>query len=364
MAPTTPRNPRNSSLAAWILWIAGTTVTAVTAGCAEGPGDDAGVSGEDAIFGGIRDDDGRGGSNVVALRVGSGGTFDLCSGAVIAPNIVLTARHCVARTVSDAISCDEEGRSASGPQVDGNFEPKDIAVFVGATPSFSKTPSALVKTIVAPEGDALCDSDIALVVLDRDLEGVTPFAVRFSAQARLGEEIRAVGYGKNDAKTPMGTRFRRENVPVLAIGKGISPSKTRLGPREFEVGKSICEGDSGGPAISELTGAIIGVVSRGGPCGDDFGHVYTSTSGFEDLFDRAFTAAGGRPIIEANTPPADIVAAPKASASSEQAPSEPAAPKAGGCAMSSSSSTAPGAGLVALLGLAVLGCRRSKPRSR
>lgn len=363
MVRTTPRNSRPSTLAAWIVWIAGTTVTVATAGCAQPADDGAGEASEDAIFGGVRDDDGRGGSNVVALRVGNGGTFDLCSGAVIAPNVVLTARHCVARTVSDAISCDENGRSASGPQLAGDQAPEDVAVFVGATPSFSRTPSALVKTIIAPEGDALCDSDIALLVLDRNLEGVTPFAVRFAAQARLGEEIRAVGYGKNDAKTPMGTRFRRENVPVLAIGKGISPSKTRLGPHEFEVGKSICEGDSGGPAISELTGAVIGVVSRGGPCGDDFGHVYTSTAGFEDLFARAFTAAGDRPIVEANTPPEDVAAVPKASA--DPAPPEPApAPKAGGCAMSSSSRTAPGAGLFALIGLALLGRRRSTPRAR
>src|SRR5690606_16892973 len=116
--------------------------------------------------------------------------------------------------------------------VAGDEDPSSLAIFLGASPSFSKAPVALVKTVIAPEGDILCDSDIALVVLDRSLEGIEPFAVRLGAPARVGETIRAVGYGKNDARTPMGTRFRKENVPVLAVGSGITRSKTRLGPRE------------------------------------------------------------------------------------------------------------------------------------
>lgn len=360
MARNAPTIRSISALPAWICWIACTSVTALTAsGCAAPAHDETGNSAEDAIFGGIRDDDGRGGSNVVALRVGTGGTFDLCSGAVIAPNVVLTARHCVARTISETISCDENGRSTSGPHIAAAEDPKDIAVFVGATPSFSRAPNALAKTIIAPDGDTLCDSDIALVVLDTNLEGAPPFAVRFAAQARLGEEIRAVGYGRNDAKTPMGTRFRRENVPVLAVGKGISPSKTRLGPHEFEVGKSICEGDSGGPAISELTGAVIGVVSRGGPCGDDFGHVYTSTAGFEALFDRAFAAAGGRPLVEANTPPADIVATPKAS-SDPPPPDAAPSPQSGGCTTSRAPFTSAPTAILAAIVATVFVRRRRK----
>ena len=78
----------------------------------------------------------------------------------------------------------------------------------------------------------------------------------------------------------------------------VSPSKTPLGAHEFEVGKSICQGDSGGPAISEETGAVIGVVSRGGNCGEDFGHIYTTTSGFNDLFAQAFTLANASPVLE------------------------------------------------------------------
>jgi hypothetical protein len=73
-----------------------------------------------------------------------------------------------------------------------------------------------------------------------------------------------VGYGQNDQGSPTGTRFRRDDVPVLALRAGVSASGTALGASEIELGESTCEGDSGGPAISETTGAIVGVASRSG----------------------------------------------------------------------------------------------------
>lgn len=367
MAKTTPRKPRISNHPAWILWIAVGSVTAMTTpGCAASGDDEASASAsKDEIFGGIRDDDPAARLAVVALRVGTGPSFELCSGTLLSPNLVLTAKHCVVRPLAPMISCDEQGRSTSGPQVGAGYDPRDIAVYVGASPSFSRTPNAYVKDVVTPEGDTLCDSDIALVVLDRALAGIEPFAVRFGAHARLGEQIRAVGYGQNDARMPMGTRFRREKVPVLAVGSAISPSMTRLGPREFEVGESICVGDSGGPAISEITGAVIGVVSRGGPCGEDHGHVYVATSGFEDLFERAFARAGGKAIVEANTPPADMEASPRASGGEPTSPSVDASASSGGCAMSSTTRSSAGMGMGLVLGaLALLSRRRSRPRAR
>jgi len=111
--------------------------------------------------------------------------------------------------------------------------------------------------------------------------------------------VRSVGYGQNDSALPIGTRFHKAGVEVLAQGKAVSPSKTPLGSHEFEVGKSICQGDSGGPAISEQTGAVLGVVSRGGNCDEDFGHIYTTTAGFESLFSQAFALAGASPVLEA-----------------------------------------------------------------
>lgn len=255
------------------------------------------------IFGGSIDE-GESNAGVVALRVGEGGTYELCTGAMVAKNVVLTARHCVTKNASTSVSCDENGRSANGRHVIGDEKLENIAIFTGNAPSFGKDPEAIARAVVSPSGDYLCDADIALVVLDRDLDGVKVMPLRIYAPARAGEKIRSVGYGQNDAKQPLGTRFLKEGVSVLAQGKAVSASKTPLGPREFEVGKSICQGDSGGPAIAEDTGAIIGVVSRGGKCDENFGHIYTTTAGFEEMFQKAFEIASAAPVLEPGDSPA------------------------------------------------------------
>jgi hypothetical protein len=357
-----------------IAWIARASalaigLTGVTACGGEEPAQSSSAAEKDEdIFGGVRDDDGTSKSAVVALRIKRANNYELCSGALIAPNVVLTARHCVARILTDSVSCTEEGTSSRGMEHFTEDEAPDaIGIFLGTAPAFTKTPVAVGKSIIAPPGKILCNADIALLVIDKPITNVEPLALRMTANARRGESIRAVGYGANDAKTPMGTRFRRDQVPVLAVGKGISDSATRLGVNEFEVGKSICEGDSGGPAISELTGAVIGIVSRGGDCGDDFGHVYTSPSGFQDLFDRAFAEAGGQPLLELNTPPenveADPTEAPNASPPKDQAPPPSgcsAAPSAARAHASGGASFA-AAALVAL-GLVATRTRRRKTR--
>lgn len=301
----------------WVAGVSGVALGSIAimlAGCAaetdggEAAGNDVRVevqagSVDPKIFGGARDDDGAAIPGVVALRVGSNGSYELCSGALIAPNLVLTARHCVTKNLTTSVSCDENGASANGKHVAGEEEPSNVAVYVGASPSFADKPHARARALVAPKSDYLCDSDIAIVVLDQDLIGVEPLAVRLGANVSPGETIRAVGYGMNDDKSPLGTRYRKEGVPVLAKGRAVSASKTPLAGHEFEVSKSICQGDSGGPAISEETGAVIGVVSRGGGCDDDFGHIYTTTSGFEDLFTTAFELANAAPIAEGETTP-------------------------------------------------------------
>jgi V8-like Glu-specific endopeptidase len=342
-------------------------VAAACAGCAGASGGDDAVrvgvetgASDPSIFGGAKDDDGQALAGVVALRVGTGGTFELCTGALVAANVVLTARHCVTKNTTTSVSCDEEGRSANGKHVAGDEEPATVGVYVGGAPNFAQKPTSTARAIVAPKGPYLCDSDIALVVLREPITSVKPLPVRLSTAAQPGETIRSVGYGQNDAKVPIGTRFRKTGVEVLAQGKAVSPSKTPLGPHEFEVGKSICQGDSGGPAISEETGAVIGVVSRGGGCDEDFGHIYTTTSGFDALFEEAFAVAGAQPVLESGTPTIHTHGAPSKAATEETSSSE-----GGSCSIGRPRPGAP-ASSVALagvaLGLALVTARRRAGR--
>ncbi|HSO36005.1 MAG TPA: trypsin-like serine protease [Labilithrix sp.] len=351
----------------WIVrrsaWVPAALVLSAIMGCAaepSGPAVEARITSGSAaptIFGGSKDDGDQAVPGVVALRVGTGGTFELCSGALIAPNVVLTARHCVTKNITTSVSCDENGHSANGLHVSGDEDPSTIGVYLGESPSFARRPAAVARAIIAPTGPYLCDSDIALVVLDSPITTVAPLPVRIHSPARAGETIRSVGYGQNDSAQPIGTRFRKGGVEVLAQGKAVSASKTPLGTHEFEVGKSICQGDSGGPALSEETGAVIGVVSRGGHCDEDFGHIYTTTAGFEALFDDAFLLAGASPTLE----PGDVAVSPQAQVSSSKSTSDGGA---SGSAASCAMSPTPGAGsaglALAVAALAALGMRRRR----
>ena len=382
LAPAPSKSPKaatfayNVGIASWIargpVRVAALTLAIAATGCATEVTEQAvetrvtASTSDPTIFGGAKDDDGNAVAGVVALRVGVGTTFELCSGALIAPNVVLMARHCVTKNATTSVACDENGRSANGPHVTADEEPATISVYLGSSPNFAKLGISKGRAIVSPTGPYLCDSDIALVVLDTPITDVAPLEVRIHTAARKGEMIRSVGYGQNDQASPIGTRFRKGGVAVLAQGKAVSPSKTPLGTHEFEVGKSICQGDSGGPAISEETGAVIGVVSRGGGCGDDFGHIYTTTAGFDQMFADAFTLAGATPTDESGDGSKSMPSTRSASTAANDGVKGTPASTAAGCsigaagAASSTGSSSSLAGLGVIAGIALLGARRRR----
>jgi secreted trypsin-like serine protease len=219
---------------------------------------------------------------VVALDIG--GT-ELCSATLIAPDVLLTARHCVSLT-SASISC-----PATSPQITGNRAPSDLHVLLGDDVATAKL-AANGAQVFTPTSSEICDEDIALVLLDREVPGIQPLDVSTTG-ITTGAHVTAIGYGRRGDGDAAGKKLLREHVAVLDTS-----------PAEFLVGEATCQGDSGGPALDETTGEIVGIVSRGGPTCDGAGvhNIYTRADAFLALVNEALaksTSHGKKPKLDA-----------------------------------------------------------------
>lgn len=246
----------------------------------------------------------------------SAGKVGSCTGTLIAPNLVLTARHCVADT-DEYAACDAAGEPIAAGEVRGNHKANSMYVFTGKTrPDFYSgkiDPAGRGKRILDSGGKNLCNHDIALVVLEAPIADAKILPVRLEGEPRKGETFTAVGWGVTDVSAEPDVRQQRTGIKVQTVGPNdeIQPA---VPPNEFLVGESICSGDSGGPAIAAETGAIIGVVSRGGnatrPDPSDPSsqcinaeNLYTKISPFKDLIMQGFELAEAEPWIEGGPDP-------------------------------------------------------------
>jgi hypothetical protein len=213
---------------------------------------------------------------VVAIDVGGEG---LCTGTLIAPNVVLTARHCVAIT-SESVAC-----PSASAQVHSQRPPATLGIYVGDDVVHSEF-VAVGREILVPAGQTLCGADIALVLLDRNVAGVAPVPLRKKGVVR-GEHVRAVGFGKRGDNDAAGVKLLRDHVAVLDVTRA-----------EFQVGEATCQGDSGGPALDSATGELVGVVSRGGPSceGKSVHNIYTRVDVFLPLVNDALARAA-QPLV-------------------------------------------------------------------
>jgi hypothetical protein len=204
------------------------------------------------IVGGSTD---QGHNAVLAIALVTRREEALCSGSLIAPNLVLTARHCVAVTESETVDCSDStfGRL---------YEPGNLWVSssttVGGGSNFYP-----VREIAVPQGDSeLCGSDIALLILGGQFveSSIAPIAPRLDEPAERGELFTAVGFGSALEAGDPGVRRALSGLSILC-GPDDCNAPQLLTTREFVGEQGVCDGDSGGPAL-DGSGRVVGVASR------------------------------------------------------------------------------------------------------
>jgi hypothetical protein len=176
------------------------------------------------------------------------GPIVLCSGALVAPDLVLTAAHCAGSGESEGLG----HFAVFGPNADDLAHTRRIRV-----KEQIKHPKA------AGEG---LGYDVALFKLETPVTDITPMALEDHAWGpeAVGATLRHVGYGVSNEEDNTGGGIKRE----------VSYPVTKLEPLLIwsgAPGQQTCTRDSGAPSLMRRDGVerIVAVVSDGPNCHED-----------------------------------------------------------------------------------------------
>jgi hypothetical protein len=229
-----------------------------------------------------------------------------CTGTLIAPNVVLTALHCITDSEELAqIHCLPDGSLApdsTGGAVGPFLDPAQVTVRVGV--AVGDSVRTVATALYGTGTTQVCRDDLGLIVLESapDIGDAALVSLRFGGSAK-GELTRLIGYGDTAGTVTRGGRQERTDVPVLGVGARLvgGAGDPDVSPRTLLIGEGACHGDSGGPMFSQETGAELGVYSLllSPTClGPDVRNAYTQVAPWEGLIRDVLESAGHEPIVE------------------------------------------------------------------
>ncbi|HEY8078919.1 MAG TPA: trypsin-like serine protease [Labilithrix sp.] len=225
----------------------------------------------------------------------------VCTATLIAPNLVLTARHCVIKpTPDDVVDCTSK--------FSANVDPQYLQVTT--SPNIYKAGKYYAAVeVITPESDSFCGNDIALVMLADNIPAseatpVTP-AVQFAMtdHSKVSDKIVAIGFGvTNPSADDSGQRRIRTDIAITCV-PGDSAFQSCVDHAGVEIDANaefvtegwVCSGDSGSGAFDQASfdagnPVVLGTLSRGPQTNDTcLAAIYTRVDAHADL-----VAAAGR----------------------------------------------------------------------
>ncbi|MEO8182162.1 MAG: trypsin-like serine protease [Deltaproteobacteria bacterium] len=282
----------------------------------------------------------RGYSGTLALITVTREQVGLCTATLLAPNLVATARHCIAPSSAEVVRCSEDRASFSPPYSPNSFWVNHSRTLSGPLQSFGLLPLTggsdefvPVSDVFVPDTDDVCGGDLALLLLSTELDAdeAAPLAPRLDEPVERGDSYTAVGFGDTLEEGGQGTRRSRTGLEVNCTPEDCDALGS-IEPTEFQGGEGVCSGDSGGPAL-DAEGRVVGIASRSEGCTRS---VYSTLSSWRDFIREVAARAartGGYPapewLVEAPPRPEPpepepaAVAAPEESVTPEPSPTPP-----------------------------------------